>query len=451
MDKIKLLMREKDEALVRAQNILDKAAIEKRELNEDESVSYKAERKEADRLDVQIRESQEIERQRAGIPQNQPKPTVQAGEPQPMPDPNIGMNEREIQQYSIVRAIRAAASGNWNDAMLEREASDAVMKKLKREPRGFFVPYDWLSADQRNLMAEKRDMTIGVLAQGGYLKATDLLAQSFIELLRNKMMVQAAGAWVLTGLVGDIAIPRQTGGATAYWVSEGNPPTEADQAVDQVALAPKTVGAFTDISRKLLLQSSIDVEAFVRNDLASVLALAIDLASLHGSGTAPEPKGIANQTGVAVVAIGADGGPPTWAHIVSLETEVAVDNADIGALAYMTNAKVRGKLKQTEKATNTAQFVWESIAGATPVNGYRALVTNQVKSDLTKGTGQNLSAIFFGNWRDLIIGQWGTLDVLVDPYTGGTSGTVRVIAFQDVDVAVRHGESFSVVLDAETT
>jgi hypothetical protein len=246
-------------------------------------------------------------------------------------------------------------------------------------------------------MAEKRDLTIGVLAQGGYLKATDLLAQSFIELLRNKMMVQVAGAWVLTGLVGDIAIPRQTGGATAYWVSEGNPPTEADQAVDQVALAPKTVGAFTDISRKLLLQSSIDVEAFVRNDLASVLALAIDLAALHGSGTAPEPKGIVNQTGV------------------------------------------------------TAQFVWESNAGATPVNGYRALVTNQVKSDLTKGTGQNLSAIFFGNWRDLIIGQWGTLDILVDPYTGGTTGTVRVIAFQDVDVAVRHGESFSVVVDADTT
>jgi HK97 family phage major capsid protein len=214
---------------------------------------------------------------------------------------------------------------------------------------------------------------------------------------------------------------------------------------------PKSVAAFTDISRKLLLQSSIDVEAFVRNDLATVLALAIDLAALHGSGSAPEPKGIVNQTGVAVVAIGADGGAPTWAHIVSLETEIAQDNADIGALAYMTNAKVRGKLKQTEKATNTAQFVWENGPQNAPLNGYRALVSNQVKSDLTKGSGTGLSAIFFGNWRDLIIGQWGTLDMLVDPYTGGTTGTVRVIAFQDIDIAVRHGESFSVVLDADTT
>jgi HK97 family phage major capsid protein len=448
---IKLLMRKKDELLAKRQAILDKIAEENRKYTDEERAEDKSLQEQVTDLDEQIRNAQEIEQQRAGIPPNQPKPGIQVGELQPLQDPNIGMGGNEIKQYSLIRAIRAAASGNWRDATLEKEASDAVMKKMGKEPRGFFVPHDWLSADQRNLMAEKREMTIGVLAQGGYLKATDLLAQSFIELLRNKMVVQAAGAWVLTGLVGDIAIPRQTGGATAYWVAEGNAPTEADQAVDQVALAPKTVGAFTDISRKLLLQSSIDVEAFVRNDLATVLALAIDLAALHGSGSGAEPKGLVNQTGVAVVAIAADGGPPTWEHIVSLETEVAADNADIGALAYITNAKVRGKLKQTEKATGTAQFVWESLVQATPLNGYRALVSNQVKSDLTKGSGTGLSAAFFGNWGDLIIGQWGTLDILVDPYTGGTTGTVRVIAFQDVDVAVRHGESFSVILDADTT
>jgi HK97 family phage major capsid protein len=451
MDKIKLLMRKKDELLVKRQALLDKTISEERGYTDEERTEDKRLQEQVAEYDEQIRNAQEIENQRAGTPQGQPKPVVQAGEPQPMPDPNIGMNEREVQRYSLVRAIRAAVNGNWQGAELEKEASNAVSKQLGKEPRSFFIPYDWLAAGREQLKAEKRDLLVGTPAQGGYLVATDLLAQSFIELLRNKMLVQAAGAFVLSGLVGDVAIPRQTGGATAYWVAEGGAPTEADQAVDQVPLVPKSVAAFTDISRKLLLQSSIDVEAFVRNDLATVLALAIDLAALHGSGSAPEPKGIVNQTGVAVVAIGADGGAPTWAHIVSLETEIAQDNADIGALAYMTNAKVRGKLKQTEKATNTAQFVWENGPQNAPLNGYRALVSNQVKSDLTKGSGTGLSAIFFGNWRDLIIGQWGTLDMLVDPYTGGTTGTVRVIAFQDIDIAVRHGESFSVILDADTT
>ena len=447
---IKLLMRKMDEALGRAQTILDKVVGENRDMTEEEKTSYAAEKKDADRLEVQIKEAQEIERQRAGIPKDQPKVTVQRGDLQPVQDPNIGMVGKEIQQYSLVRAIRAAANRDWNGAGLEKEASDTVAKKLGKDPQSFFVPYDWLSASERDLLTEKRDLTIGVAAQGGYLKATDLLVQNFIELLRNKMVIQNAGAWVLTGLVGDIAIPRQSGGATSYWVAESGAPTESDQTLEQVALNPKTVGAYTDISRKLLLQSSIDVEAFVRNDLAAALALAIDYASLHGSGASNQPKGVQNQTGVAIVDIATDGGDPTWAHIINLETEIAQDNADVGALVYITNAKVRGKLKQTEKATNTAQFVWGEL-GNTPVNGYRALVTNQVLSNLTKGTGTLLSAIFFGNWRDLIIGQWGTLDILVDPYTGGASGTVRVIAFQDVDVAVRHGESFSMVVDAVTT
>ena len=136
---------------------------------------------------------------------------------------------------------------------------------------------------------------------------------------------------------------------------------------------------------------------------------------------------------------------------IAPEREGAVDNADRGALAYMTNPKVRCKLKTTRKfGTDNEGTVWTDDP-RTPLNGYRAFVTNQVASNLTKGTGTNLSAIFFGNWNDLIIGQWGTLDILVDPYTGGTTGTVRVIAFQDVDVAVRHAESFAAVLDADTT
>lgn len=262
------------------------------------------------------------------------------------------------------------------------------------------------------------------------------------------------GAITLGGLIGDVAIPKQTGGATAYWIAESGDPTESTPVVAQLALTPKTCGAFTDISRKLLKQSSIDAEAFVRGDLATVLALALDAAGIAGTGASNQPTGILSTTGIGDVAAGdPDGAAPDWSDIVNLETEVAIDNADVGALAYLTNAKARGKLKQVEKATSTGLFVWETSteAGFGMMNGYRAAASNQVPSNLTKGGGSNLSAIIFGNWADLIYGLWGTVDILVDPYTNSTSGTVRVVALQDADVGVRHAESFAACQDAVTT
>ncbi|MBT9156750.1 MAG: hypothetical protein DDT37_01738 [Firmicutes bacterium] len=354
----------------------------------------------------------------------------------------LGMSDKDLRGYSLIRAIRAASTGDWSQAELEREASDAVAKMVNRSPQGFFVPTD--------VLIEKRDLTKGVFVQGGALVETDLRAESFIDMLRNRMVVRQAGATVLSGLVGDVAIPRQTGGATAFWVAESGAPAETRQSVDQVALSPKTVGAFTDISRKLLLQSSIDVDRFVRSDLATVIALAIDLAALHGTGVANQPRGIASTAGIGVVIGGANGAVPSWAHVVGLETAVAIPNADVGSLAYITNARVRGRMKTTQKvATTDSVMLWET--NVSPLNGYPAHVTNQVASDLTRGTGSGLSAIFFGNWADLIIGHWGTLDVLVDPYTGGAAGTVRVIALQDVDIVVRQPASFSAMLDAITT
>jgi HK97 family phage major capsid protein len=361
--------------------------------------------------------------------------------------PEIGLTDAETKQFSFVRLINALANPADHKlveaAAYEFEASRAVAQHLKREPTGAFIPYEVL----------RRDLTVGTDTAGGYLVSTDLLATNFIEMLRNRMMVQQLGAMTLGGLVGDVAIPKQTGGATAYWVAESGAPTESDQTVGQLALAPKTCGAFTDISRKLLKQSSIDIEGFVRLDLSTVLALALDAAAIAGTGADNQPTGILNTTGIGDVACGdPDGAAPVWADIVGLETEVAVDNADIGALAYLTNAKARGKLKVTEKATNTGQFVWENgTDGFGLLNGYRAAASNQVPSNLTKGAGTALSAIIFGNFSDLILALWGTVDILVDPYTGSTTGTVRVVALQDADIGVRHAESFAAAQDAVTT
>lgn len=357
-------------------------------------------------------------------------------------NPNeLGMDPKQVRAYSLMRAINAQLLGDWRGAELEREASEAVAKAMGRTPDGFFVPLD----------VQRRDMVVGTDGYGGYTVGTDLQPQNFIDMLRNVMALRGAGAIMLSGLEGDVAIPRQTGGATGYWLAESGSPTESTPTVDQVALTPHTYGAYTDISRKLLKQSSIDVESFVTRDLATTCALGIDLAGLHGTGADNQPTGIAATTGIGSVAGGDNGAAPDWADIIDLETEVAVDNADLGSLAYMTNAKVRGKLKKTLiTATYGDEMIWDRRSPETPLNGYKCHVTNQVSAALTKGTSSVCSAIFFGNWADLIIGHWGTLDILVDPFTGSTSGTVRIVALQDVDVAVRHANSFAAMLDALT-
>lgn len=361
----------------------------------------------------------------------------------PLPTADIGLTAKETRQFSVVRAIHALANPQDNAAQraaaFEFEASQAVGSKMGKAARGFFVPSE----------VQRRELTAGTANAGGNLVATDLLSGSFIDLLRNAMVIDRMGARMLTGLVGQIAIPKQTGSATAYWVAENAATTESQQTIGQVTMSPKTVGAFTDISRRLTLQSSISVEQMVNQDLATVLGLAIQQAAINGSGASNQPSGILTLITPSVLG-GTNGLAPNWAHIVDLETAVAVANADIGTLGYLTNTKVRGKLKTTEKfASTSGQPIFSE--GAQPLNGYNVGITNAVPSNLVKGTsGATASAIIFGNFADLMIGMWGSLDIMVDPYTGSTAGTVRVVALQDVDVAVRNVESFATMVDALT-
>jgi len=357
---------------------------------------------------------------------------------------DIGMTARDVTKFSFVRAINAMINKDWSQAGFERECSEAVALKMKRSPEGIFIPNEVL----------KRDLNVGTATAGGNLVSTDLMSGSFIDVLRNKTMAILMGATELTGLVGNVAIPRKTSTSNAYWVAEGVAPTESEPAFDQVTMSPNTLGAFTDFTRKTLLQGTPDIEMLVQNDLASVLAVELDRVIIEGSGTGDEPTGILNTAGIGVVPIGTNGGALTWDHIVDLEGDVAVANADIGNLGYLTNASVRKALKKLTKVSGDAGagFIWEAGNNSDfgSLNSYRAGVSNNVPSDLTKGTGTNLSGLIFGNFSDLLIGSWSGLDITVDPYTFSSTGTVRVVVMQDTDIAVRHPESFSTIVDATT-
>lgn len=333
---------------------------------------------------------------------------------------DLGLTEKETRQFSFIRALNYLANPGDRKAReqagFEIEVGEAAAKKYERSSNGIVIPNEVL----------RRDLVVGTSTAGGNLVASELLAGSFIDLLRNRMAMMQAGVTMLSGLQGNISIPRQSSAATAYWVGEGGSPTESQQAIDQVNMTPKTVGAFVDYSRRLLLQSSIDVEGMIRADLARVIALELDRAAIYGTGSSNQPLGLTNTTGIGSQAITTYG---TFAEYIGMETDVATANADAGSLRYIINAAARGALKSTEKsATSTAQFVYDNDQ----INGYPVIVSNQLTTN----------DCLFGDFSQFVVGMWSGLDLTVDPYAGSTAGTVRIIALQDVDFAVKQPGAF---------
>ena len=335
--------------------------------------------------------------------------------------PEVGLDQKEIKRFSFTRALHALSNPTDRQAQeaaaFEREVSDATSKKYGRPAGGILVPNE--------VLEQKRDLTVGSATAGGNLVATELLAGSFIEQLKNSMAIMAANPSMLTGLDGNISIPRQTSGSTAYWVGEGSSPTESNLAFDQVNMTPKTIGAFVDYSRRLLLQASVDVEQRIRNDIAQNIALELDRAAIYGTGSSNQPLGIKDTTGIGTQTITTFG---SFAEYIAMETDIAVANAEVANMFYIINSSARGALKSTEVASGTGKFVFEN----NQINGYNAIVTNQLANN----------DCLFGDFSKFTIGMWSGLDLTVDPYAGATSGNVRVIALQDVDYAVTQPGAF---------
>lgn len=337
------------------------------------------------------------------------------------PVQEVGLTKTEVKRFSLMRAINALANPTdraaQRAAAFEFECSEAAQRAFGQSAQGILVPADVLRHwDKRDLNSSD---DAGLVGQ-------NFRPDAFVDVLRNASSVMQAGATMLTGLSGNVKIPKKSSASSGGWFAEGSAAAESEMGITSITMAPKTVGAFTDVTRQLMMQGSPDVESLIRTDLAQALALAIDLGALSGSGSSGQPTGIRNTSGINTKDFAATN--PTFAEIVGMETEVAADNALLGNLAYIMNASMAGALKTTTKDTGSGQFVLQD----NQINGYRAIVSNQVAA----------GDAYFGNFSDLLIGMWGGLDILVDPYTASTTGTVRIVAMQSVDVAVRHAVSF---------
>jgi HK97 family phage major capsid protein len=351
-------------------------------------------------------------------------------------DASVGLSAEDARKFSFMKAIRALANPTdrkaQKEAGFEIEAGRAAAEKLGKEAQGIMVPPEVLGRsliEARSFNAGQNGQT-GAGSTGGASIATELMASAFIDLLRNATTIMQLGR-PIGGLVGNVDIPRKTARSQGYWIGEGDDAPEGEMDLGQIALSPKTVAAYSDITRRLMMQSSLDVEALVRADLAEALGLAIDYAGYYGSGTTHQPKGISNYTGISAVAFAAAN--PSYAEAVAMETAIASKNAAVSNMAYVVNATTKGGAKTTQKfpGTPTGATLWEQ--GDT-MNGYQTRVTNQLQGD----------DVFFGNFADLIIAMWGGLDLTVDTMSLSKSGGTRIVVFQDVDFALRRVESFAV-------
>lgn len=338
----------------------------------------------------------------------------------------VGMTLDEAKAFSITNLINALANPT------DKKAQEAASKEFELcakagakygvKNNGTVVPVEALLAP----MISNLDTT-----GGAALIPTTLKTESFIEMLRNKCVILQLSRQ-LNGLVGDIDIPKQTAGTSGAWVGEDTAANTTNAEFGTLKLGMKTVTANTYVTRKMLKQTSMDIEQLLREDLAAALALAIDKAGFYGSGSENQPKGITNQSGVNAVTYTGD--YPTYKDYVAMETEIACDNADVNDMAYIVNAKARGNAKVTQKFpdnTDGGGVIWEN---GNTINGYKAICTNQIED----------GDAILGNFADLIVGMFGGLEIIVDPYTNSTKGGIRITAFQDVDFGVRHEESFCV-------
>jgi HK97 family phage major capsid protein len=358
-----------------------------------------------------------------------------------------GMSQRDIKGYSLTRALSKMAEnpGARLRNCPEADLSDQVERNCKQAPEGLWIPAEvCLGSSRRDFM--KRDLQATVYGAGGALVATDMVTP-MIELLRNRTVCLRLGALSLAGLEGNVTIPRQTAADTAQSVSEVGPFTSGNPILDQIALAPNRVGATCVYSKRLLIQSSIDVENMVRDDLMQVVAILHDELALAGTGGGSQPLGILGTPGINSILFG---GTATWAQVLAFETALGLANADRGRLGWVTSPTVKGRWKGIAvnligATTVAAVPLWgrgtfpaddDSTDGL--VNDYRAASTNQIPNN----------QVLFGNWRDLVIGMWGGFDVVVNPYSLDTTAQVRITVNTFIDIALRHAQSFCVSADS---
>jgi HK97 family phage major capsid protein len=418
---------------VKAQgDLLAKAKAENRELTEAENATFDTLDGEIAALDTNIERALKVEAaelRAAGLEGAKP---LNGDNPE---------KPKAKRAFSLNKAIRALIDGSELDGP-ELEANTAGKDAARAagvgvSPGSFVVPMFSTRADGQTVTEDSG-------AFGGNTVATDL--QGPIDFLRPQPVVESLGAVFLTGLQGNLQFPKNNGGVTATWEGEVDEVTNTKTAWGKIEMAPKRLAVSVLISLQNLMQSSFDMEMYTMGEIRKAIENEIDKAALVGSGTG-EPTGLLNAAGTNSVAIGTNGGALTFAKAIDMETEVFVDNANAARMNYVSNSKVRGKAKQTVLESGQATYLLQN----NEINGYPFANSNHIPSNLTKGTSSGVcSAMIFGDFSKLVVGQWGFMDLSVDDKSRKKEGYIEVTANVYLDVAVLEPKAFTVCKDITT-
>tara|TARA_A100001035_G_scaffold100485_1_gene78686 strand:- start:214 stop:1830 length:1617 start_codon:yes stop_codon:yes gene_type:complete len=352
---------------------------------------------------------------------------------------------RESEEFSLIKAAQQIASGRGLSGR-EREVTEEIEHRTGSKTSGFYLPSNgWQGVSTR---AYK----VGTASLGGNLVATNKMPDMFIDVIRNQLAVTQLGARTIEGLpAGNIEIPRRTSGATAYFIAgDGDDSvTESTGAFDTVNLTPKTVGCFSKFSRLMEMQALPEVESLLRGDMIEAIAQKIDLTAINGSGSSNQPTGILQTTGIGSVALATNGAAASVDNLIDLKGEVAVDSADQATAGFLINAKVEKALSKLKDSDNRYLLdPYASYLGEASLCGRRVVTSNNVPSNLTKGSGSNLSAIIYGDFSQLMIAMFSNVEVLVDPYSDFASGKVGIRALASFDIGIRQPSAFAAIVDA---
>lgn len=356
------------------------------------------------------------------------KPDAAIGvQPSPLIGGDAGAQAAVVKRYSVLNVLRNAMGiqrdglGNKVDVGFEREINDECRKLGLGSARGgqFIIPHVVLGT---------RDFTVSGTSSASV--ATNLDASAFIDVLRNYMVLGKAGIRYLTGLVGAIAIPKMSASGSVYWVTEGGAITESAPTLGQVTGTPHTCGVMVDISRRMLLQSTPAAEAMVREDIVKAIGNGVQVAVFQGSGASGQPSAITNATGINNPSVTA--GTPTYLEMLSFPGSILADAASADMQSWIGTAEVWEKLSGTKKDAGSGEFVLN--ADTQKMIGRDFHVTEDV--------GAN--SLFFGDWSTVVVGIWGNgIDINLDTATLSSSGGLRIVGLQDVDVMVRQGNALA--------
>lgn len=386
--------------------VLNEAAkTEKRKLSTEEDVEFRALKTEIDTLANEIVLTEARASQILKTEVLIPKPEI-----------------RKMKKFSLLKAIESRVNGTVMDAeqMSVLAAGREEMRKSGCAASGDIqIPLEYRA---------------GIIATGAPTTGIEVVAEEKMQILaplRDSLVAVQAGATFLTGLIGDVNIPAY-GGTSAAWKGEVAAATDGAGAFSEIDLKPKRLTTFIDVSKQFLLQDSVGAEAMLMADIVKAISIKLE-QTIFGkeAGSATQPEGLF--LGVPAIAGAAD-----WDNIVAMETAVDTANALCGNCKYITSPGAKGVLKTTLKAAAAGSGYL--LGDNNEMNGYPVLVSNVVAKNLQIGADE--FGIIFGNWSDLLIAQWGAIDLTIDTVTQAINANVRIVINAFFDAKIRRTESF---------